>query len=403
MSEEFRNRFNYEFDQSKAKDFSTHELENFPRSPYSIVPHSPSDQSSRALAGAMRALQEKIKILESELSASKDQISVLESKSANDREKWQSRLVEEIQMSKEKENYLQSRQSELEEEIKKLHCKWNSAEEQIKIKDIQCKFAENESKRSADQFSVEIENLALQLEFATKSLNAKAALEKKNQKIVDQALRDKELAEEELKQQKRINSGLQAEVNYLRENSDYKRNSLQKSYETVEQELTSQNFELQQKVKEYEIKNKSLKELTHNQQQQILHLKKEIFDINRSTEASSTLKLDLIKSKSIIKKPPITRSRKSVSPVQKIREKSSRKVFENDEDFKRQISLCEKELDKLSNSYRDLICLSSSGSGDLSNLRKEMAKLAFEIEKKNEQLFEYKKKQQNCLKEKLMN
>jgi hypothetical protein len=191
-------------------------------------------------------------------------------------------------------------------------------------------------------------------------------------------------------------------VNYLRENSDYKRNSLQKSYETVEQELTSQNFELQQKVKEYEIKNKSLKELTHNQQQQILHLKKEIFDINRSTEASSTLKLDLIKSKSIIKKPPITRSRKSVSPVQKIREKSSRKVFENDEDFKRQISLCEKELDKLSNSYRDLICLSSSGSGDLSNLRKEMAKLAFEIEKKTSS-FSNTKKTAKLFKRKLMN
>jgi hypothetical protein len=406
MNDDYRQKFSFDLEQSKPREFSSHDLDGYTRNVYSKDrPLSPND-SSRALAGAMKALQEKIKALESELQMSREQAASLENKNAIDREKWQTRLLEEIQMTKEKENYLQIKVYEMEEDLKKTHAKLVHTDEQLKIKEIQCRFAENEAKRTADQFSVEIENMALQLDHLQKALNAKTSSEKKALKSLEQAVREKELSEEELKQQKRINSSLQAEVNYLRENSDYKRTSIQKNHESVENELTQQNLEFMQKIKELQIKNKSLRELSNNQSQQILHLKKEISDFNRSCDLNTTSKLDVIKSKSFTKKPPVKvkPSRQSISPNRKAADSRVLKSGNDSEDvFKKHILACEKEIDKLSGSYRDLISLSSHGSGDLSTFRKEMAKIATDIERKNEELYEYKKKQQEFLREKLIN
>ena len=203
-------------------------------------------------------------------------------------------------------------------------------------------------------------------------------------------------------------------MNYLRENADYQRNSIQKSHESLQNEFTQQNLEFSQKIKELEIKNKSLRDINHNQSQHILHLKKEISEMNRINESNNTTKIELVKSNSMKNKPPNMQTiknnnnkRKSVSPS--IRKqgsdlsKSSKKPMEIDVGFKKQISTCEREIDKMSSSYRDLISMSSQGSGDLSSMRREMAKLATDIERKNEELFTYKKRQQDFLRERLQN
>lgn len=395
MSEELRKFYDHEVSQIEVDDLGV----------YNQKPFTAVDSSSRALTGAMKALQEKIKYLDSELHACKDQLLSSESKYSSDREKWQTRLLSEIQMSKERENMLQTRLSSFASEVQKLQQKLNSCEEQLKIKDIQCKFTESEGKRNFDQFSVDIESLTLQIDYLQKNLASKTANEQKLQKALDQAVRDKEVAEEELKQQKRINSGLQSEVNFLRENSEFQRTSLHKNLITVESELTNQNSEFAQKIKELEVKNKSLRDLNHNQNQQISHLKKEILEMNRMNEEKTLKKIDLIKTKSFAKKPPVkvnTSKRRSASPKvrESFREPEKKKV---EEDFRKQIFNCEKEIDKLSNSYKDLICLTSSGSADLNSLRREMTRLAGDIEKKNEELYEYKKKQQEFLRERLYN
>lgn len=411
MSEEFRHKFNYEFDLSRPNEFTTHDLEGALRTPYSRDrEHSPNDSNSKALAAAMKALQEKIKILEGEIVENKEKVGEMQDKHANDREKWQTRLIEEIQMAKEREHYMQNKLFDMEEDIKRLHGKLVNSEEQVKIKDIQCKYSENEVKRNAEKFAVEFESITLQLDYLQKTLNNSQMSEKKISKNLEAAVRNRELAEEELKQQKRINVSLQSEVNYLRENSDFQRNSIQKSHESMQNELTQQNLDFAQKIKELEIKNKSLRDINHNQSQQILHLKKEISELNRIGQLNSSSKIEILKSASLKNKPPSSQklrsSRNSTSP--NVRKKSvdlnkSLKKPEKEGVFKKQISTCEREIDKLSNSYRDLISMSSQGSGDLSNLRREMAKLATDIEKKNEELFTYKKKQQDFLRAKLQN
>ncbi|OMJ77829.1 hypothetical protein SteCoe_22496 [Stentor coeruleus] len=413
MSEELRLRYGIEFDQSKPRDFSVNDLDGLARSPYSKDTPTATDGNSRALAGAMKALQDKIKFLESELIQYKEQLATVETKNLNDREKWQTRLLDEISMSKERDSLIQQRFYETEEELKKALSRISTLDEQVKIKDLQCKFAENESKRNMEQFSVEMEGMIMQNEHLQKTLQAKIAGENKIQKAMEQAIRDKNLSEEELKQQKRINSGLQAEVSYLRENAEHQRSSLQKNKQNIENELTTLNAELTQRVKELEVKNKSLRDQNYNQSQQINHLKKEIAEMTKINDSSNTVKFENIKSKTLPKKPPSKSSsktprrspRRSMSPGVKKTTESHKVVkphFDNENEFKKRISFCEREIDKLSTSYRDLINLSSTGSGNLGELRKEMARIADDIEKKNEELYEYKKKQQDFLRARLM-
>ena len=395
MSEELHKFFDNEVSQIEVEDLNEYNRKSF----------TPADSPSHALTGAMKALQEKIKYLESELHSYKDQLSSSESKYSSDHEKWQTRLLSEIQMNKEREALLQTRLSSTFSEVQKLQHKLSLSEEQLKIKDIQCKFSESESKRNLEQFSVDIESLTLQIDYLQKNLASKTASEGKLQKALSQAIRDKEVAAEELKQQKRINSGLQSEVNFLRENSEFQRTSLHKNLITVESELTNKNSEFAHKIKELELRNKSLRDFSHNQSQQITHLKKEILDMNRMSEADNSKKVNLTKTRSFAKKPPVkvnSSKRKSASPKvrERIKEPEKRKI---EEDFNKQILTCEKEIDRLSQSYKDLICLTSSGSGDLNNLRREMARLAGDIEKKNEELYEYKKKQQEFLRQRLYN
>lgn len=393
MIEDLHRYFDNEVSQIEVEDFSE----------YNQKPFTSINSPSCALTGAMKALQEKIKYLESELHSYKDHLSSSESKHSSDYETWQTRLISEMQMSKEKENLLQSRLTNYSSELQKLQQKLNSCEEQLNIKEVQCKFNESESKRKAEQFTVDIESLTLQIDYLQKKLVNTTASEGKLQKALNQAIRDKEVAEEELKQQKRINLGLQSEVNFLRENSDFQRTSLHKNLITVESELTNKNSEFAQKIKELEIKNKSLRDFCHNQNQQISHLKKEILDINRINEEKSLKKKSLMKTRSYVKKPLVKANltnRKSASPRESLKVSEKKKV---EEDYKKEILICEKEIDKLSHSYKDLICLTSSGSGDLNTLRREMARLAGEIEKKNEELYEYKKKQQEFLRERLYN
>lgn len=420
MTENLQYKYSFE-PEHRPQNFSTNDLDIDIRAP-SVKDASLSNNNSRAYAGAMKTLQDKIKILEQELQESREYISVVESKHLSDREKWQTRLLEEIQMGKERENLLQLKHYDIEEDLKKLLGKLSVSEEQLRIKEIQCKFSENEAKRLSEQYSIELENANMQLDYLSKSFSAKTGSEKKLQKNLENAVREKELAEEELKQQRRINSSLQSEVNYLRENSDFQRESLRKSHESLENELAQQTLDFTQKIKELEIKNKSLRELSSNQSQQILHLKKEVTELSKINEVG-TVKVQSVKGKSFTKKPPNRLSattRKSASPTtrkslesEKLEKKkmetenSYRKTASKNSDveegFKKQISLCEKEIDKLSNSYRDLVYMSSQGSGNLSVLRKDMAKLASDIEKKNEELFEYKKRQQEFLRERLLN
>jgi hypothetical protein len=393
---------------------SYEEYENVYRYPKdSGLSFTPKD--SKACAGAIRALQDRLKQIESENTELRDKLIVHENRANNDREKWQIRIMEEVQLSKDKETLLQSRLYEREEEIKKLMLRFSNMEDQLKIKETQCRHVENESKRNSDQYAMDIESLNLQIEILNKNLNEKNNEGKYSHNILEKIEREKNLVEEELKQEKRINQSLQSEVNFLRDNSEHQRLSLQKNFETLETELTKQNADYFQKIKELEIKNKSLRDLNANQTKQIEHLKKEISELLKAKKFSEDQKIEILKSKGIelpkktpsksMSKPTFRSKSPGTAKINHKKEKSlvdTKEILENEEDLRKSIANCEKDLEKLNQRYKSLLNLSYKESGDLSSVRKDMGKLADEIDQKSEELYDLKKRQQQFLRAKLI-
>ena len=323
-------------------------------------------------------------------------------------------MMEEVQLFKDKEILLSNRLQEREDEIFKLASKLSHIEEQLKIKETQCRHSENEIKRNSEQYFIDVESLNLQIELLQKNLNEKNFEGKNSHNVLEKIEREKNLIEEELKQEKRINQSLQSEVNFLRENSEHQRTSLQKNFESLEVELTRQNSEYFQKIKELEIKNKSLRDLNSNLMRQVDHLKKEIAEIMKMKQVSDEQKIEILKNRG--EKPKKAPSKSMSKPILRSKspargrmhsknEKSMpdvKETAETEEDLRKSIGNCEKELEKLNSRYKTLLNLSDKESGDLTSVRKDMSKLADEIDKKSEDLFDMKKRQQAFLRAKLI-
>lgn len=371
-------------------------------------------KDSKACAGAMRALQDRLKGLESENLDLKDKLIVLENRGNNDREKWQTRLIEEVQLNKEKEAIYSNKLQEREEEIERLHLRVCTLEEQMKIKETQVKYAEKEANRLMEQFKVDVESLNLQIELMHKALNEKQCESKSSNHVVERLEREKSLIAEELKQEKRISTSLQSEVNFLRENNENQRNSLQKNLEALENELSKQNLELISKVKELEIKNKSLRELNSNQSRQIDHLRKEVAEMNKVSKKNDEQKIENLKNKGMetLKKvaPGKTLSRtniRSKSPAKpNLKKQNSMTEFkmnrESEDDVRKLIEENERTLEKLNQRYKTLLGLSYKDNSDLATVRRDMSKIADEIDQKSEELYDLKKRQQDFLRAKLL-
>ncbi|CAG9331794.1 unnamed protein product [Blepharisma stoltei] len=447
--------------QFNVKDLSTKELEDIVRgqlpskdsprfsSHRSISPLSrlnkspPRDASSKSLAGAMRALQDKIHLLETENSDLKERLIAAESKGQKDREQWQARCMEELKQASTKDKSMQSRILELEEELRKHLQRVLILEEQLKIKETQIRHCENEIKRNIDQYVIDKENTSLQLEHLQKQLVAKSKEEKNLKLAAEKSEREKNLANEELAQEKRISSGLKAEVQYLRENASSQRSSLQKNFEIIEAELTKQNQDFSQKIRELEIKLRSLKELNNNQSQQIDFLKKENQQLQTANKVSEDSRVEVLRNKtnddSMLsqKKVPRKPSRsgklsvtiKSKSPTphsstksllsepnrtarhpygtqkKSLGERSLSQLMPNkaerDEDCQTDIEKVEQEISSLNIKYKRLLQHSQEATGDLGGLRRELSSLAADMEKKNEELYELKRRQQSILKQRL--
>ena len=209
----------------------------------------------------------------------------------------------------------------------------------------------------------------------------------------------------------------------MRENSENQRISLQKNFESLEIELNKQNSEYCQKIKELEIKNKSLRDMNKNKQKQIEYLKKENSDLNKGKKTSNDQKIEALKNKTIdIPKKAPSKSLSNISNLLKTgvrnnnspsiinkgihkKEKSlveAKEIQENEEDLRKNIQVCEKDLEKLHQMYKSLLNLSYNESEDLSTVRKDMTKIADEIDKKSDELYELKKRQQQYLRSKLI-
>ena len=184
--------------------------------------------SSRAVANAMRALQDKVRFYESENERLTQALGTLEEKCLADRERWQQRFMEEMNSSNEKEKAITHKIFELEEEIRRNMTRTVMLEEQNRILEDQVKFNEREIKRNLESFNVDKETLVLQLEHSQKiAQNYENEKEKHLAKIT--ALENEQKAlQKELQMARSASAGLQKELEECRQTVKVQKMSLQK-------------------------------------------------------------------------------------------------------------------------------------------------------------------------------
>jgi hypothetical protein len=328
-------------------------------------------KDSRSVANAMRALHERIKTLELENIELKDRLIVLDSRAENDREKWQIRMMEEVQISKDKQDLLQSKLLSKEEEIKELkkilkagHCQ----DSQFYLNEIQS------------------------LTGNISELKQKIASFNDMKKIVE----ENRVLKEKVKQEGEFSKNLQKENKNLKLSLGHPQVVNLKNYENSE--------EISEKFKNLEKKFQNLNQVNLSQNRLIEDLKKEVSRLSKLELSRQSSEKSKPKSKNNSKSIKSTRSNSQTNRIKHDRCNSSQvipEIQENEFDIKIMIQESEKNLSLLNSKYKNLIGISHKDPASLLEVRKNLSLVADEIDQKSDELFLLKKKHQEFLRAKL--
>ena len=206
----------------------------------SILELSKDSGSSRAIAAAMRALQEKIRMMQTENDKLSQTLIALEDKALEDREKYQERFAEELKIQLEKEKVLTSKVIELEEEVRRGQSRTCMTEEQIKILEAQILHIESEKRRNLEQFTIDKENLMLELEHAGKQIHMQKVDEEKVMMKSKHFEIDRASLEQEIQVARTQINALQSELEHYKAHVQTLQAELQsssKSYEHLRNQL----------------------------------------------------------------------------------------------------------------------------------------------------------------------
>jgi len=339
-------------------------------------------KESNACANALRALQERVKQLEIENAEMKDRLIVFDSRGNYDREKWQLRLMEEVQLSKDKQAISETKISELEKEKLLLQKQISVLRSKSLIPEPHHKVSLS-SENLLSKYSVEIEGMTKEIDQLKRILKEKNSSERTEN--------EKKLLENELRQEKKLVKSLEAELRLYKNTSGQVKTYLEQNLTSLESEHKAQNSDLISKLKESRLKNKTLRELNSNQLRQIEYLKKELSELTRFKGKENF-------------KTNVQQKRRSVSPKSKKfvfkQEKSALVPACSEESLKQMISENEKSLEMLNQRYKSLLNMSKDCK-DLVTVRHSLTSVAEEIDKRSEGLFELKIKQQELLRAKL--
>lgn len=459
-----------------AKELSTRELEEYAYRPATSTPRADylnagySRQSyatntrqlsvgsakvieeSKSVASAMRALQDKIRSLDSENNALRNTIKLYEEKSKSELDRWQQKYYQDTQYSTDKEKTFFLKQRELEEELRKHITRANQMQDRLGIVETEANHLREEVKRSSDIFKIEKENWSLERENYQRTLNSKSSDEKSLLSVVKKLEGEKMIVEEELKQQKNITQAMQSELEFIQQNSETRTYSLQRNLEQIENELAKQNSDNLQKLKQVEIQNKSLVAQLEQRDKQVNFLKSELDKLQQTLKSSEAARYSLMsqtptessgksstprKTRSILKTPrPSSRqsstSRKRSAPrsseprtprtstphnrhigghKDELSSSQSLSTFrsalntdrtsDSEDSIAREISTTEREINEMNRRYKSLLQRSYENGVDLPSIRVEIGNLAQSLEAKSNELYLLKKKQSNILRDKL--
>lgn len=369
--------------------------------------HCFTSKDSKACPGAMHALQARLKHLENEKTHFKDNQIIFESRCYNDREKWQTRFLQEINLNKQQESLFINQLHKQQEQIQQLQVRTLSLQEQLKTKETQTNNSQNSSIHLKNQFKADIQSLHLQIELLQKSLNIKSSETKSTSTQSYKLIQEKNLLSQELKQQKIIRSNLESELKFSIENLEYQQN-----LQSLEFEFIKSSSELSNKIKELEINNRSLREISTNQYKKIQYLRRQIVELSEFNFINEEEFMDQRDLKN--RNESNRKVRPKSVPRSFNRFKSQKENLDKgkiicglgergcEDEVRRMIGESGKNLDMLNQRYKTLIGLSYKENSDLASVRRDLMRISDEIELNNEELYDLKKKQQEFLRAKLV-
>jgi chromosome segregation ATPase len=431
--------------------------------PEPLMSNSKGSESSQtqSIAKAMRALQDKIKALESDKAQALSQLRETEERYSSERNKWQTHVMEEISTAGTKEKSILSRFADVESENTSLNERNLLLQEQLKIQESQVKILQNENKHLTETYEIDRDNWRLQLEYVEKELGLKRDADKRSS--ADVRSLETQLAEvkEELHQVKMGYDKLASEAAYGKKTAEQQRVAQTKNFEQIEATYSKQSAEQAQRIKQLELQNRRLKEEVKTAEKTADYWKKEqlvpeakpakvkraqstskmtSFDLDSTLKQKPQRKLRKSTSKgklsenstaqpnipqyippqsnppqhnppqhnSHLPNPPLPRSSSSPlrpnpppSSVSYAADRHKSVKFVEPEEPLSEIRGLELEISSLNRSYKQLLKETSEDATDLSTLRTELNIIAEQLEQRTTRLYELKREQQALLKSRM--
>lgn len=334
-----------------------------------------NSKDSKSVANALRALNERIKELELENNELKDRLIVIDSRANNDREKWQIRMMEEVQIAKDKEDVLRSKLVKKDEEIREL-------KERLKNT--------NGAEGDKGVYLEEIRGLTEKI----MQVKQRIGFEENYQEKTKTVPRIKPIDTKKL-----ITSSKSDNLEV--KNLSFHQSSLDPYQAKKDEDLLVRFLVLESKFNNLNKENVSQSRLIED-------LKKEVSRLSRisknSTPKSRSKRIEKFSNKNDSKVVHVRSTSQSNRVKESARCTNSCPVKENIEeevDVRRLIEDSEKKLEQLNLKYRNLIGVTGQDPVLLSNIRKDLNLVAGQIDLQSDELFELKKKHQQWLKSKL--
>lgn len=361
--------------------------------------YSPDQTNSRAVSAAMRALQERIRILESENEHLTRNQRLSEDRLEQEAAVWRNKQEDLLRTEK----LLRNRIRELEEEIRSVKITLQTAIEQVRILENQMRVNQTDTYRSVEQWKLDKETWTLEKESLEKALEEKTIAERQlKSRVTAMEIREK-AALEEVRNSQETKRELEREVAYLKANKAKETKSLQKTLAEVENDLKSQNAELTAKVQVLEAKNNKLVELANRRKAEIDNMRKEVETVQANSSPRKRSPGSHSHSRKSSGRPPLSERSHTPQPRPSNRHigahltpSSSEVHISKDEvldetQLNLRIQKIEAELDEDNWKYQSLLQQSQDSKTDLGALRVEMETLADEMDTKTSQLLRLKR------------
>lgn len=410
-----------------------------------------------SVANAMRSMQDRIADLERENEGLKAKYASSEDKWLRETDRLQHRLSSESVSVHQTTRELHVRCDQLRADLQRVGEIAEEFKDKLHIAEGRVRLLETEARRVNEQASIEQENWSLQLTSARRKLEA-AEEEAKELRSANQRLElDRRVRQEELSQSERLVETLKEELRYLRDHSDLQRVNLQGSLSSAEVQLGQEKTEHELQVRQLEVKNRVLQELSENLRRQLEHLKRAL---DRQQTAETKARVDRVSLSQHSYQAPsrvsndttkpqksTTRSAKASHTCRTYRTSKPSKIDSNgtsrpqtsQEDAVRELRVSplsprtsellrpesiassqlptsrlrentevdleirrvEETMARLNKQYRELLETSHGSSTDLKSLRVELNAIGESLETKTNELYRLKRQQQSTLRERL--